>query len=42
MFTNLPEKVQKIIMTVANEPRFEGERNPAKANTVDRFEPNRL
>ena len=31
--TNLPKKVQQIIITVAREPRFEGERNPSRAKT---------
>lgn len=29
-----PEKVQKMIITVASEPRFEGDRKPARANTM--------
>ncbi len=29
----LPKNVQQIIMTVASEPRFEGDRNPRSANT---------
>ena len=35
MMTHLPKKDQQTIMTVANAPRFEGERNPIKANTME-------
>lgn len=31
--TNLPKKVQQTIITVAREPRFEGERKPNRAKT---------
>lgn len=34
--TNLPKKDQTIIITVASEPRFDGERNPSNANTIVR------
>lgn len=36
--TYLPENVQKMIITVAREPRFEGERKPASAKTEGRFD----
>ena len=32
--THLPKNDQQIIMTVANEPRFDGERKPSNANTA--------
>jgi len=33
---NLPKKDQTTIITVASEPRFDGERNPSNANTIVR------
>jgi hypothetical protein len=33
MDTNLPKIVQHTIMTVAREPRLEGDKNPNRANT---------
>lgn len=30
-----PKKVQQTIITVAMEPRFDGDRNPNNANTIE-------
>lgn len=39
MLTYLPKKVQHIIMTVASDPRFDGDKNPSNANTAtDQFQ----
>lgn len=35
-FTCLPKKVQHIIITVAKEPRFDGDKNPSNAKTAER------